>query len=584
MVASSPKAFAKEVHRSLSGLAKTTRARRIYQPGNQVLARMMKDLNASFEQLLNLSPHLSLRVRSDGFYYQDQLVLEVQNPDDSIAYAFYRDGMRRLDFLKGMPFEELEVLVAAIAQGFSFSSFGDDIVSYLWKHDLEFIRYLVVDTTIVNAAELPPPGQGDADGRPLGVNDVDAQIDGLLRQIYGHSNDDVGIASLSLDRSDIAAKSIAKSLEAVDEMAPGFHPSRAFLRFPNYQQELLAELKEEDDNRVSLRAAHAVLDAVRNLPPESMESQRLYQVLLKMYDAAIIEENLRFASYLLDGVSKVPSSPQRTMWIQEALSETRLRQVAANVSAAANPDIIGLATFFKACGKTAVPTILGLIPNFSSPDDRRVLSDLILQIGIDNLAPLRDMVYNEQAYVAAEALYILAQKATNESLDIMRQALTHPRLEVRLSLLEQLTHFPKVIIQQIAGTLINDIEPRVRASAAKALSRVKTPEALACVEGKIQTKDFDEEPQEVKLAFFVSYAVLDPLRATHILARHLKKGEGLLARREAEDTAISAIKALSGIKTNRTIELLKKASVARNKRVREAARGLLERIKKGAKQ
>ncbi|MCA9549117.1 MAG: hypothetical protein KC933_03715, partial [Myxococcales bacterium] len=219
---------AKDVGRTLAAFSRVARARSLYQENSAALKRMRSDLFRGFQEILADRPVLSLRVRPEAFVFEDQVVLTDENPDQSIPFALYRDGIRRLDFSRGLEESELDTLLACTARGFHFTGLGDDIVSDLWRHDLEHIRYLVVDTSVVDAAAAAGAPTAPVDGAEP-ISDLDTQIDGLLRAIYGDSSDDVGPRSIHLDASDLAAKSIAESLDAVDDMAPGFHPARTFL-------------------------------------------------------------------------------------------------------------------------------------------------------------------------------------------------------------------------------------------------------------------------------------------------------------------------------------------------------------------
>lgn len=574
-----PTAVAREIGRTLTLLTKAARARRIYQAGNAALVRIQRDLFVSIDQLLTKVDFIDLRIRPAGLYFDDICVLDAPNPDDSLAFAFYRDGIRRLAFHRGVTKEEVEVLVAAAASGFTYTGLGEDTVTYLWRHDLDHIQYLVVDTTIVDATELPE-GQTRSEGPSRSAAELDGAIDSLLRRIYGDSAEDVAITSFSLDRSDIAAKQIAETLDNVDEMAPGFHPLRAFNVTPAYSREVLGELDREDDHRVGLRAAHAVLHSVRAQVSGSPESRRLFEVLLKMYDAAIIDENLRLASYVLAGVTRCPGTQERSSWLREALAETRLRQVAQDVAASTNRDIHGLIAFFRACGRPAVGTILAVLTAFQEPSERRALSDLVLELGLGELDRLRELLHGDQAFLAQEAIYILSRLESPDSANVLREAEHHPAPQVRIALLDSARLLGPRDAVELAARLLEDDEPRVRVMAARALARAPSRGVINLLEQRTQRPDFDEEESDVKVAILAGYALASQSRALPIIARLVKRGEGLLASKKAEDTAIQALRAIRGVKgAPRMLDILNRAAQSRKKRIRETATAVLQDLR-----
>lgn len=581
MAVVAPIAFARDLGRTLSLLSRAARARRIYQPGNAALTRLLRDLAAGLEEALAQVEVIELRVRPGGLFYEDVLVLDAPNPDDSLAFAFYRDGIRRLTFHRGLRPDEVDVLVAAAASGFTYTGMGEDTVTYLWRHDLEHIRYLVVDTTIADASDLPDAASGD-DARPASAKELDGAIDGLLRRIYGEGSEDVGITSLSVDRFDLPAKGIAEALDAVDEMAPGFHPPRHFSMSPAYGRELLTELEREDEHRVGLRAAHAVVHSARAQVSGTHECRRLFEVLLKMYDAAIIDENLRLGTFLLAGVARCPPTAERTSWLREALAETRLRQVAQNVAAGAHPDLPGLIAFFRAAGRSAVPIVLTVLPSFPEATDRRALADLVLELGVHSVDLVRDLIHAEQAFLAQDGMYILSRLGTPEAKAALSEAEYHPAAHIRIGLLENAKLLGEREGVELAARLLDDAEPRARVAAARTLARFPGRAVASVLEQRVHAPGFEDEPSEVKLALLAGYAVVCQGKALATLARFVKRGEGLFTGKRAEDTAAQAVRALRGIRGSpRALELLKRAATTRNRRVRDAAREVLKQMKEG---
>src|SRR5262249_12634157 len=102
-----------------------------YRSNNAIVKKMMADLHNGLTALLEDAQEISIRVRAEAFVVDNEIVLEEANPDESIPFIFYRDGIRKLELAEGLELSELEVLVSAIAEGFNFSDLDDDIVSFL---------------------------------------------------------------------------------------------------------------------------------------------------------------------------------------------------------------------------------------------------------------------------------------------------------------------------------------------------------------------------------------------------------------------------------------------------------------------
>jgi HEAT repeat protein len=566
---------ARDVSRCLHAFSRAARARHLYRANNTVLKRMMSDLTTNITQLLEEHGELSLKIRPEAILYEDEVVLEEPNPDESIPFAFYRDGIRRLDLTQGLEEKELEVLVSATADGYAYSGLGDDIVSFLWRHDLEHVRYMVVDTSIVDVARQA------AQGGTTEVFDLDAQIEGLLATIYGTSaTDDVGPRTVRVDASDLSAKAIADTLDSVDEMAPGFHPARALAEPPVYAADMLAELGREDDRTIIVRAVYEALHAARTaLDGDDLE--HTFEVLLRLYDAALVSTSYEIAGLIISGVRRLPereSLRERTnQWIDEAIDEARLRQI--SIQPPDEPTAKSIDQFFTACGPRAVPAILGLIPSIADPARRHAVSDLAASIGIENLDAVRLLLTNEQAFVAMEAVHILARLGSFEAEELLLSAQSHPQAPVRAALLSMADGFSKEQQLLLAVQFLEDTELEVKIAACQLLTRIRDVRALRAIEAKVKAPELAAAAPPLKQALLNAYTSLAQVKALPALAKMFTDGGGLLSKKDAEELAIAAARCLGDLGTPGAIQALKKAATFLNLKVRDAAQEALRRAK-----
>lgn len=539
----------------------------------------MNDLNTAFSELLAKAGEVSLRVRPDAFIFDDQRVFEEANPDESIPFAFFRDGLRRIDFSRGLTPQELDVLVQATASGFGFSGLSDDIVSFLWSHDLEHVHYVVVDTTITDAAAALGGGVAAGGGTEV---DVDAQIDGLLAAIYGQGNDDVGPRSIHVDATDLAAKPIADQLDSDDEGA-GFHPVRSLGRKPAYVPVLLKEAEGEDEDALYLRILYAALEAIA-AGDDVTEVQNISQGLLDLFDMALLAGDLQRAGQIVAavrGLGSVEAAESRvTRWLNEALAETRLRPVTSSPASGRTLEWTQIVSdFFRSAGPRAVPSVLAMVPSFQDSIQRRIFVDLALEIGVENLEPVRALLTSDQAFVAVEAVHLLSNLGTPQAYDLLWAGRDHPLPQVRLALLEQGEKFPREKAVFLASSLLSDPDTKVATGAARLLGKLQDEKAILAIEQVVRKPELMDAPLELKQAVLTSYARLNGAKALPLLGRYLQKAEGRSATVQAEDLAIAAAQALRLVGTPGAVMALKTAAGYWNKRVREEAREVILKMR-----
>ena len=562
------KVLANELSRTLQVFARAARARQLSQPNNIVLVRLMSDLGAAFQAVLQRSPEISLRVRSDAFVLDGEPVLEEPNPDDSIPFTFFRDGIRRLDIQAGLTAAEIEVLVAATTAGVRYTGLGDDLVSYLWRHDLEHLRYVVVDTAIVDA-----PGPSEPGERRTGTADeLDQEIDALLTLIYGDSSDDVGPKSVRVDADDIPAKKLAESLDQIHERIPGFHPARAIDVVPVAAEALAAEVAREDETRITLRAFSSALDALAT-PLSLGVSEGLFDALLRLFDTALVKGDLDLPARMLLGVRELGTyeharaSAER--WMSEATQDTRLRQ--ATQAFTQSPDIEklrGLAGFFRAGGSAGAPALLSIIPRIEKAEFRRMVSALVLEIGVPSLEPVLQLLAHEQAYVAQEAVFLLHSLGTQAALSALRGARAHPQPMVRLSLLAAARKTGADRGLELARIYLNDADAHVVELAAHTLVELEDATAAAALEERIQAPEIGQLSPVLRRVLFAGYAQMKGALAVPALGRVLRSND--------EETQLAAIAALGTIRTPGAIAALRQVGFSFNKRIRNAVKEALE--------
>lgn len=537
---------------------------------------MLEDLSRQLAELLDGVGELVVTVLPDALIVEDEVVLEATEADESLPFALYRDGIRRLEFLRGLPLQELEAFVEAMSFGLHFAGVGDDIVSLLWRKELGHISYVVIDTTIVES-------NGDsAPQDPLRTDPpIDAQINALLRNIYGTSEQGDAHLSLHLDGADLPAKLIADTLGEVDAMARGLQPLKHLDAAPSYRPGLDREIAEEGEFAISVRALEGALAAfTERIPP--VEAQALADALLRMLDTALLEDRFQVATGIVQGVRRSGQSrPLIGDWMEEVVSEARFRHVASAFNSQhAGEDVrAAILDYFRACGAWAVNPLVALLPGISDAQLRGAVCYLLVDIGIVDLAPVQAMLHNEQAYVAQEAVNLLVSLDTPESHRAVVAAAQHPSPHVRLAVVELVGSLPRDLARGLVTELANDRDPKVRGLALRSLVRFPGHGALHIAEAAAQRAALEGQSFEYKRSALEAYATLAQHQAVQLLHRYIRDGEGFLAGKEAEELAVASTGALSRIRTVAAVEILKRTSGSRNKRLKETAKRALMSMK-----
>ena len=88
-------------------LSKAFRAYQLYDENNPVRQRFVESLRAEFTALWSEIDRLALKVTEDHLSLGESPIYKADSRADSLAFLFYKDGVREIVFTPGIEGEEL---------------------------------------------------------------------------------------------------------------------------------------------------------------------------------------------------------------------------------------------------------------------------------------------------------------------------------------------------------------------------------------------------------------------------------------------------------------------------------------------
>ncbi len=136
-------------------LGKALRAYQLYDENNPVYKRFVTTLREAFEGLWQEIEGLNVSVEEDRFALAGEEVYRSDSRSDSLSFLFYKDGVRDVTFLPGIEGQELERLLSLLKRAKTLKATeGDDLLTILWEEDLDFFKYYYVDQ-LTDGVEVP---------------------------------------------------------------------------------------------------------------------------------------------------------------------------------------------------------------------------------------------------------------------------------------------------------------------------------------------------------------------------------------------------------------------------------------------
>jgi len=134
------------VKKLMFDLSKTVRSYTLYNQNNEAIKKFIQQLFENLTSFLEQEEVLNLRIRPETILFDDAIVYENNNLEESIATKLYKDGLKELVFQRGLEKKDLVDFIDILNADLDRPEFFDeDIVSLMWERDFERISYFVIE-------------------------------------------------------------------------------------------------------------------------------------------------------------------------------------------------------------------------------------------------------------------------------------------------------------------------------------------------------------------------------------------------------------------------------------------------------
>ena len=77
---------------------------RLYEPSHPILLKFMDRLRKDFDRYFEEFDSLSFQIKEHQLIYRGKVVYESEDQKESLAFFFYKDGIREIRFFKGLEY------------------------------------------------------------------------------------------------------------------------------------------------------------------------------------------------------------------------------------------------------------------------------------------------------------------------------------------------------------------------------------------------------------------------------------------------------------------------------------------------
>ena len=471
----------------------TLKAFRLYEADHPILSKFSERVRNDFNQYFDEFDSFSLQIGEHRLYYRGKVVYENQDIKESLAFVFYKDGIRELQFLKGLEFKEMMDFLNIVRKSDFLNRMEDDLVTLLWEKEFSHITFITVDEFLEGSGIYVPATEEDL----------------IKRSEYKGSWDEPTQEKVEQRQDQSSQVPVAEGLEQAINPAPGQSLAQACQLTPEEKETIHREAQQEQQPEY----IYVLIDNLIEILLHLGEDVDAYENMISYFDRVI--------EYLLEqkevGKAVTLLKSLNDMMESMVLKDKQIfaiRRILEKSSSSKHIELLGkvikgngevhsesILQYFQFFTKQAVEPLCVLLGEIESGKWRKVICDQVAELSQEDIQPLVRFLSDPNPFLVCLILYILGRTGDPAALKVLESLVTHANGKVREETLQVLNKYgekSKALIQKF----LNDSEPKIRAKAALLLARHAKAEAVKPLMELILSEDFYKRHYEEKISFF----------------------------------------------------------------------------------
>lgn len=528
---------AEEVRDVFLTLSKALRAYQLYDPNNPVYRRFVSNLSEALGRIWETQDSIQVLIEEDRFTWMGEEVYRNESRSDSLAFMFYRDGIRDVTFKAGFEESEIEALLEALHRTRNVGGEGEDLVTMLWDMDMSHFSY--------SAIEVGGEGPG-MDLSTLGeLSDFDASA--LLEEELGEEAD--GTEDDDSDDSDETARDAPDAVRTED-----FNPTLYALD-PGEQEFLRAELQKEMDRDLRGQVLNALFDRLEE-PGRPERQAEIMDVLRSLLPNFLSRGAIGEAARVIQEVGEIQARPgvlspdveSMIEGLKDDLSapEAVEELIRALEDGSISPDAEELSSLLQYLRPPALTALLKGAEETRDPSTAGVLLRAIQWMAEGDPEVVIRLLSAEDPSVLSGAIRLVGEMKIAEAGSALVRLLEHGPRQVRKVVVETAATVPSSVLAEALRRLLRDEDRELRVTVAKVLGDMEYAPAAEDFRAMIDDRRFRDADVSEKVVVFEAFGLVAGSEGVAFLDRMLN-GRGLLGRREPPEMRAGAALGLGKI-------------------------------------
>jgi HEAT repeat protein len=555
-------ASAEKVRTVFVCLAKLVLAKKIYASTNPTLLRFSEDFFQALRQVFDEEDVLVVSIDKHQIRWNDEVVYESDKRDESIAFILYRDGIGELSIHKDVTPKELDQFVDLIKNAVRAIGNEDDIVTQLWRADLEHISYRVLDEYLVGEF-----GEGRRDGRQSNLVSLETEdhpdapsfaekgrivvsdqeevepLDSYLKRLVGGAAAEMNPTEREAHFQDMMAAFFTVSGEELRVAKDKLFEGRKKDSLVSFIDEYL-EFAMMKDNPSALRDVANIIERVTDYLVSELRAPVL---------SVLLRDIREFAAMHLssDTVRELAAT------IEGKLTNSSLLLSLGETAGSSEEELDAVLEYFEVVGEKSIPTVCKFLE--ANPDQRlhRAARDALIRVAGDKLPEVVTGFNIDKPHVARDVIALAKAARFSEVPQVIKELVYYPDDHVRREAIHFLAGFGTDEALQRLVKLLDDADKRIRLMTLAIVSAVDAPVVKARVIELAFGREFAQREFDEQVEIFKALGRVAGEDAVPRLKRAVGKKTILgIGKRHNVENKLLAIEALEQIDRPAAKELL----------------------------
>ncbi len=556
----------------LQTLSKAIKTLKIYPETSPLRQRFVTELTDKFTKFLDEYGDLALKIKQTELLYQGEVVYSHPSKEESIAFKFFGDGIREIEFTEGLEEKEILEFINVIRGDYAGAGGDDDTVTQLWEKEFKNIHYLVAE-------------EGEEGGKPPVITEKPPTREKSKESLLRAYQSETGTES--------EGKAVLEpaNVELEIEHIYGKPLSEIFTLTPEEIEKVQREMEMEEGMDL-ISELLDILFHILQIEKEIDSYSEIMRNIEKAIKSLVLSGDYRRVIPILTTLKTLSKdennfSPAHAKEIQKTIDalgeEEFLQQFTLSINVSKTEDVDSLFSFLTMLNQNAVAPLATMVGMLDQMKTRRLFCDVLALLAKDNIEPLLKKLEDNNWFIVRNTVYILGKIANTKAIPYLKKIKEHEEPRIRKEIVHTLSEIKSNEAKELLISFLKDSNSSVRIMALKSLCTLGYKKALSHLLSVISSDSFDTKEVIEKKEFFEGLGILGSNEILPSLKEILMKRSWLFGKSKAEEHRVYAALALKRMSTPAAINILKEGRLSSDKGIRKICEDTLLEIEKEKK-